>query len=242
MKTVLITGSTRGIGKAIALEFAMNKYIVILNGTSKNKNSLEFVKQVKKYSPQSTIYYFNISNKNEVEEGCKKILRKFKKIDVLINNAGIVRDKTLLKMNDEEWDSVIKTNLYGPFYLVKQLLPTMIQNNWGRIINISSIVGLIGNFGQTNYSSSKAGIIGFTKSLAKETAKYNITVNAVCPGLVATDILKDIPKEYLDKMLEKVPLKRLALPEEIAKLVAFLASKDSAYITGEAININGGWL
>lgn len=241
MKTVFITGSTRGIGKAIALEFAKNKHRIILNGTRENENSRKVLKEIKKYSPGSDIYYFDVSDLAQVEKECRTIIKRFKKIDVLVNNAGIAKDKTLIKMDYDDWDSVIKTNLYGPFYITKQILSNMIQNNWGRIINISSIIGLIGNFGQTNYSAAKAGLIGFTKSLAKETAKYNITVNAVCPGLVETDIIKDVPKEFMDKMLEKIPLKRLAKPQEIAKLVLFLASSDSSYITGEYTNINGGW-
>jgi 3-oxoacyl-[acyl-carrier protein] reductase len=242
MKTVLITGSTRGIGKAIALEFAKNNYSVILNGTKENKSSIETFEKIKKHSPSSKIYYFDVSNVQQVERACREIINDFKTIDVLVNNAGIVKDKTLVKMDYEDWDLVIKTNLYGAFNTIKQILPNMVGNNWGRIINISSIIGLIGNFGQTNYSAAKSGLIGLTKSLAKETAKYNITVNAICPGLIETDILNDIPKEYLDKMIEKIPLKRLGKPEEIAKLVMFLSSEDASYITGQYININGGWL
>lgn len=241
-KTVFITGSTRGIGRAAALEFARNRYTVILNGTKETKDADSLIEEIKEISGESRIYYFDVTNQKEVEDNCKNIIEKHKKIDILVNNAGIVRDKTFLKMNNEEWDSVIKTNLYGPYYITKQILPNMIENKFGRIINISSIVGLIGNFGQTNYSASKAGLIGFTKSLAKEVAKYNITVNAVAPGLVDTDILKGIPEQYLKKLLEKIPIGRIAVREEIARLILFLSSDNSAYITGECININGGWL
>ncbi len=242
LKTVLITGSTRGIGRITALEFARNGYQVILNGSKKSKHAKSLVEKVKTISPNSSIYFFNVSDIKQVEKSFQLITKKYERIDVLINNAGILRDRTLLKMSYEEWDAVIKTNLYSLFTVTKQVLPLMIKNNWGRIINISSIVGVLGNFGQTNYSAAKAGIVGFTKSLAKETAKYNITVNAIAPGLVTTEILKEVPKLYMDKLLEKIPLKRLAEPEEIVYLLNFLSSKQSSYITGEVININGGWL
>jgi 3-oxoacyl-[acyl-carrier protein] reductase len=239
--TVLITGSTRGIGRACAIEFAIKGYKVIANGTKETASSRELLKTIKQFSPESVIYYFDVSDIKEVENSCQNIINKHKKIDILINNAGILRDKTLLKMEYEEWDRVIKTNLYGVFNVTKQILPLMVGNKWGRIINISSIVGEIGNFGQTNYSAAKAGLIGFTKSLAKEVARYNITVNALAPGLVETDILKNVPKEFMDRMLEKIPLRRLAKTKEIANLVLFLASEKSSYITGDVLNINGGW-
>ncbi len=240
-KIAFITGSTRGIGKAIALQFAKNNYDVILNGRKKTACSEKVLKEVKTYSPQSCIYYFDVSNRKSVEKNCQEIIKRYGKVDVLVNNAGILRDKTLNKMSSEEWNTVIQTNLYGPFYLSKQILPNMIKNNFGRIINIASIIGLIGNYGQSNYSASKAGLVGLTKSLAKEVAKFNITVNAVCPGLVETDILKDVPKKYLDKMIEKIALKRLAKPEELGRLILFIASEESNYITGSTINIDGGW-
>lgn len=241
-KTVLITGSTRGIGKCAAIEFAKKNYTVILNGTKETSDSKKLLRDIKKNSNTSSIYYFDVSSQKQVETNCKKIIAKYKKIDILINNAAIVKNKLFVKMSYEQWDQVIKTNLYGLFLITKQIAPLMIENNWGRIINMSSISGLIGDFGQTNYSTTKAGVLGFTKSLAKEVARYNITVNAICPGLVDTEILKDVPKEYMDKLIEKIPLGRVAKKEEIAKLMLFIASNDSAYITGECININGGWL
>lgn len=237
-----ITGSTRGIGCEIARTFAKNNYTVILHGTKETDYAKTAIKEIKKISPKSSICYFDVTNKNQVEQECGKIVSRYPKIRVLINNAGILQDRTFLKMSYDEWDIVIKTNLYGPYLVTKQILPAMIENEYGRVINMSSIIGLTGNFGQTNYSSAKAGLIGFTKSLAKETAKYNITVNAVCPGLVDTDILKDVPDEYMKKMLEKIPLKRLASTEEIAKLILFLSSDNSSYITGETIRISGGWI
>lgn len=241
MRKVFISGATRGIGRETAFEFARNGYCVILNGLHKNQKSEQMLGEIKKISPEAEIYYFDVSVASQVKLNCQKILKKHHYIDILVNNAGILRDKTLLKMTNKDWDQVVRTNLYGPFYLCKNLLPSMIKRSFGRIINISSVVALSGNFGQTNYAASKAGLIGFTKSLAKETAKFNITVNSVCPGLVDTDILKKVPRQYLDKMLEKIPLKRMAETGEIAKLIFFLASEKSSYITGSVININGGW-
>ena len=239
-KNVLITGSTRGIGRASAIEFAKNGYTIILNGTKKSKDAEDLLIKIRKDSPKSEIYYFDVSKENEVMNTFKKIRAKFKKIDICINNAGILKDRTLLKMTNKEWDDVIKTNLYGPFFITRAVLPLMINNRFGRIINISSIVGQIGGFGQTNYSAAKAGLIGFSKSLAKEVAKYNITVNVISPGFIQTDILKQIPAEYRKQIVEKIPLKRLGQPQEIAHLLIYLASQDASYITGSVFNINGG--
>lgn len=241
-KVAFITGSTRGIGKATALKFANNGYTVVLNGTKETKESTNLIRKIKKISPQSSIFYFDVSNGKQVEDSCQKIIRKYKKIDVLVNNAGILRDRSFLKMSFEEWDCVIKTNLYGVFFVTKQILPLMVNNNFGRVINISSIMGVTGNFGQTNYATTKAGLIAFTKSLAKEVAKYNVTVNAIRPGLVETDIMGSISEEFRSKLLEKIPLGRMAKPEEIAELALFLSSNESSYITGAAIDANGGWL
>lgn len=240
MKTVFITGSTRGIGKTLALEFAKKKYLVVLNGTRKTIHSAMLLKKLKILSPKSTIYYFDVSDTDQVEKNIQKIISKYKHIDILVNNAGIVRNKLFIKMDYKDFDEVIKINLYGIFNVTKALLPSMIANKWGRVINMTSISALMGDFGQTNYSASKAAVIGLTKSLAKETAKFNITVNAVSPGLVNTDILKDVPKEYMDKLIEKIPLKRMANVKEIANLILFLASNNSCYITGSIINIDGG--
>lgn len=242
VKTAFISGSTRGIGQAIAMEMALNDFTVILNGKKETRESQELLKRIIKISPQSDVYYFDVSNSRQVDSNCNLILKKYGSVDVLVNNAGILRDKTLLNMTYKEWDEVIKTNIYGAFLITKKLAPSMVKKNHGRIINISSVIGLIGNYGQSNYSASKSALIGFTKSLAKEFAKYNITVNAVCPGLVDTQIIKNVPQPYIDKLLEKIPLRRAARPEEVAKLVVFLASESGDYITGDVININGGWL
>ncbi len=239
-KVVFITGSTRGIGRSGAFAFAKKGYTVILNGRKETEKTKKLIKDIQNYSSKSQIFYFDISKQDEVIKYCQKIIAEYKKVDVLINNAGIVKDRTFLKMSFEEWDDVIKTNLYGAFYITKQILPVMIEKGFGRIINISSIIGVTGNFGQTNYSASKAAILGFTKSLAKEMASRNITVNAVCPGFVDTEMSAKVPKEYIETILEKIPLKRMAKPEEIAELLTYLASEESAYITGSEIHINGG--
>lgn len=241
-KVVLITGSTRGIGKAIAFELIRDGYQVILHGTKESAIAKETLQEIKKISKGATIFYFDVGESQQVAKVCAEILHRYGRVDILVNNAGIVRNKLFSKMDLPDWDAVLKTNLYGPFLVTKQFLPAMIENTWGRIVNMSSISGEIGDFGQTNYSTTKAGIVGFTKSLAKEVARYNITVNAVSPGLVKTDILKDVPKPYMEKLLEKIPLKRVAETKEIAKLVRFLVSDEAVYITGANMHINGGWL
>lgn len=237
-----ITGSSRGIGKAIAIELASQGYTVIIHGI-KNTDNLQITeRELKMISKNVHSTFFDVTDPCEVDTKITEILKDVGKISILINNAGIIKDRSLLKMSYQEWDQVIKTNLYGPFYITRRILPLMQQNMYGRIINIASVIGVKGNFGQANYAASKAGLIGMTKSLAQEVAKYNITVNAVCPGLVDTDMTKIIPDQHLAKLLEKVSLRRKGSGEEIAEVVSFLASNNSSYITGAAIDINGGWL
>lgn len=238
-KIAVITGSTRGIGKAIALELASKGATIIMHCSKKTPASETAFKEVFKISPKSKIYYADLEYFNKISNMAKAVKKDFKQIDILINNAGIIKDQTFLKMKKKEWDQVIKINLYGTFYVTKLFLP-LIKSLQGRIINISSINGLVGQYGQTNYCASKAGIIGFTKALSKEMARYNITVNAVCPGIIDTDILKDVPDKYMQQLFEKIALKRIGKKEEVAKLISFICSDDSAYITGQAISINGG--
>ena len=239
--TVLITGTARGIGRQMAQDFAAAKYRVVgVDIVADPADS--FVLQARSLSPQSREYRLDVGDAEQVDHLFKIILAENPPIDVLINNAGVMRDKMFLKMDYQEWDSVMKTNLYGAFNITKQVLPGMVEKNWGRVISVSSVVGKLGNYGQTNYSASKAGLLGFTKSLAKEVAKHNITVNAICPGLVRTDMIKDVPPKYLAKMLDRIPAKRLAETKEISDLALFLASEDSAFMTGSLVDINGGWL
>lgn len=240
-QTALVTGSSRGIGKAIALRLGKDGYRLILHGSRKSEALKATEKELKKLSLLVLTTYFDVSNKAEVESACVSILKKVDAVDVLVNNAGIVRDKTFIKMSEKEWDEVLKTNLYGPFYVTKQLLPKMKEHGYGRIINISSIAAR-GAYGKTNYAAAKAGLIGMTKSLAQEVAKYNITVNVVCPGFIQTEMATSIPDKYKKQLLSQVALGRMGTPQEVASLVAYLANKESSYITGAAIDINGGWL
>lgn len=241
-KIALITGSSRGIGKAIAIRLAQDNFKIILHGLHKSLELKSTEKELKKNNSLALTICFDVSKKQEVESACSSILKKIGAVDVLVNNAGIIRDRTFIKMSEKEWDDVIKTNLYGPFYVTKQLLTRMKKCVYGRIINISSIVALKGNFGQTNYAASKAGLIGMTKSLAREVAKYNITVNAVSPGFIGTQINSAIPEKYRQQMLSQVALRRIGKPSEVASIVSYLASKESSYITGAVIDVNGGWI
>ncbi len=238
----LITGSSRGIGKAIAIKLASQGHTVVLHGIKNSENLQITERELKLISKNVHSTFFDVTDPLEVDTKITEIIKYVGEISILVNNAGITKDKTLIKMSDQQWDQVIKTNLYGPFFITKKILPLMQKNTYGRIINIASAIALKGNFGQTNYAASKAGLIGMTKSLAQEVAKYDITVNAVCPGLVDTDMTRIIPDQHLAKLLEKVSLRRKGSGEEIAELVSFLASSNSSYITGAAIDINGGWL
>lgn len=237
----LITGSTRGIGKAIALRLARDNFKIILHGLHQSKELKTTEKELKKLNALAMTICFDVSKKEEVESACSSILKRVDVVDVLVNNAGIVRDKTFIKMSDEEWDEVIKTNLYGPFYVTQKLLPKMKSRAYGRIINISSIAAR-GAFGKANYASAKAGLIAMTNSLALEVAKYNITANTVCPGFIETNINSSIPEKYRGQMLSQVAMGRMGSPGEVASVVSFLAGKESSYITGAVIDVNGGWL
>lgn len=237
----LITGSSRGIGKEIARELIESGFQVVLHASKMSNELKDTELEFKKLDPKTRSVVFDVSDGPLVEKSCKDLLASIGRVDVLINNAGIARDKTLLNMSDEDWDSVIKINLYGPFFVTKNVLPAMIKNNYGRIINVSSIAAQRGAFGKTNYAAAKAGLIGFTKSLALETGKYNVTVNAICPGLIDTEMSRSIPEKYVQKAIEQIALKRVGRTEEIASLVAFVASEKSSYITGSVIDVNGGW-
>ncbi|MEK7544033.1 MAG: 3-oxoacyl-ACP reductase FabG [Patescibacteria group bacterium] len=241
-KIVFVTGSSRGIGRAIALEFARLGYTVIIHASHASREAVESLTRVKRLSSKSDAVYFDVTDPQAVSKGCAEILKRFGHVDILVNNAGIVRNVLFAKMTTEDWDIVMKTNVYGAFYVTKQVLPSMIAAGWGRILFLSSISGVRGDFGQTNYSASKAALIGLTKSLAKEVARFGITVNAIAPGLVETDILKDVPASYMEAMIKQIPLGRKARPEEIASLAVYLASQDAGYITGAAIPVNGGWM
>jgi 3-oxoacyl-[acyl-carrier protein] reductase len=237
-KTALITGASRGIGKAIAIEFAKNNINVVVNYYYDGNEAEKVVEKVKKYGVESIAVKADVSNFDEVEQMADTVQKKFGKVDILINNAGIVKDRTLKNMTLDEWHAVINTNLNSVFYVTKAILPLM--GDGGRIISISSIIGQYGNFGQCNYAASKAGIIGFTKSLAKELGKKKITVNAVAPGFVKTNITQNVPFLRKKMMNYMTPLKEEAEPEDIAHVIVFLASDKARYITGTVINVDGG--
>ncbi len=238
-KVALVTGASRGIGKAIALELAKNNMHIVINYNKDEKEALAVVEEIKKNGVDGIAVKGDVSNFEDCAAMFDIIGKRFGYLDVLVNNAGALSDKTLKNMTKDQWDFVIKTNLYGTFNVTKNALP-LIKDS-GRIINISSIVGLSGNFGQSNYAASKAGIIGFTKTLAKELGKRKITVNAVAPGFIDTHMTKNIPFIRRKIILAMIPLGRPGMPQDVANLVAFLASDKSSYITGEVICVDGGF-
>ncbi len=235
-KVALVTGASRGIGKACALELAKSGLDVVINYAGNKEAADKTVEELKALGSDALALQFDVSNKDAVEEGITKILEKYGRIDVLINNAGITRDGLFMRMSAENWLDVINTNLNSAYYVSHPVSKIMIKQREGVIINMSSIAGVMGNGGQANYSAAKAGLIGFTKSLAKELASRNIRVNAVAPGFILTDMTKDLPA---DKIVEHIPLKRLGTPEDIARTVKFLAL-DADYITGQVLGVDGG--
>jgi len=239
-KVALVTGSSRGIGRAIAIELANEGINIVVNNSKNPQEGLEVVKEIKKMGQHAVYIQADVSDPKQVENMVKRIINEFGRIDILVNNAGIIMDKKLENMDIEQWNKVISVNLTGTFNCTKAVIKYMKKQGGGKIVNISSIVGEIGNFGQSNYAASKGGVIAFTKTVAKEYAKYGITVNAVAPGFIKTKMLEGIPEEIMRKILEQIPLRRLGEPEEVAKLVRFLVSDDANYITGQVININGG--
>ena len=241
-KCALITGATRGIGKQIAITLAKQGYNIALNYRKENEELENTKKEIEKIGVQILAVKGDVANFEDCENFVKQVIERFGQIDVLVNNAGITKDMLLMRMKKEDFEQVIDTNLVGTKKKKKNVVPYMMKARSGRIINISSVVGISGNAGQTNYSASKAGIIGFTKSLAKEIASRNILVNAVAPGFIETnmtDVLKDDVKQEIAK---NIPLKRMGTAQDVANVVKFLASDDSSYITGQVINVDGGML
>jgi 3-oxoacyl-[acyl-carrier protein] reductase len=238
-RTSIVTGASQGIGKAIALELSREGVEVILVDIQKEKLE-EVADKIRENKGKAVVFATDVSRLDEAMEVVEAVVKSKEKIDHLVNNAGITRDNLLMRMKEEEWDSVLKVNLKGVFNFSKAVIRNMINNRYGRIVNISSIVGLIGNVGQCNYSASKAGVIGFTKSLAREVASRGITVNAVAPGYIATQMTESLPESVQQKFRDWIPVKRFGTPEEITHAVKFLLSDEAAYITGQVINVNGG--
>ena len=239
-KVALVTGAGRGIGREVALTLSSYGATVVINYNGSKEKAGEVLEEIQKNGQKAMIYKADISSFNEVKEMVKYIKKEYGQLDILVNNAGITRDNLLLRMSEEEFDDVIDINLKGVFNCLRQVSPIMLKQRYGRIINISSIVGVHGNPGQVNYSAAKAGIIGMTKSLAKELGSRGVTVNAVAPGYINTDMTAVLKDELKEGITEQIPLKRLGEPEDIAQTVAFLASDHSSYITGQTIQIDGG--
>jgi acetoacetyl-CoA reductase/3-oxoacyl-[acyl-carrier protein] reductase len=238
-KTALVTGASRGIGRAIAVELAREGAKVAINYQTNDAKAQEVVDEITKFGGTCILAKANIADPQEARAMVKRVASQFGRLDVLVNNAGITRDKSLRKMTDEDWVQVVQTNLNAVFFCTSAAIPIMIEQNFGRIINISSMNGQVGAFGQANYSASKGGVIAFTKTAALELAKSNITVNTIAPGFTETDMLVKIPANIQEQIKARIPVGRFGHPEEIAKAVTFLVA-DGAYITGEQINVNGG--
>ena len=239
-KVALVTGGTRGIGRKIAEKFAENGYNLVLNYVSSNVD-LEVIKEAfKKYNNSVLILKADVSKYEECENLVKEAINKFGKVDVLVNNAGITKDGLIAMMKEENFSKVIDVNLKWIFNMCRNLVPYMMKNKSGNIVNISSVVGIVGNAGQSNYAASKAGVIGFSKALAKELAGRNIRVNAVAPGFIDTDMTSILSDKVKENIYSQIPLKRMGKAKEVANVVYFLSSEESSYITGQVINVDGG--
>ncbi|MGB4520724.1 MAG: 3-oxoacyl-[acyl-carrier-protein] reductase [Candidatus Omnitrophota bacterium] len=238
-KVALITGSAQGIGREIALSFASEGADVVISDINLEK-AAQTAKEIEALGRRSLVLELNVTDFVQVEAAINKILDKFTKVDILVNNAGITKDNLMLRMSDGDWDAVINVNLKGTFNCTKAVSKVMIKQRSGKIVNIASIIGIIGNAGQANYSASKAGIIALTKTTAKELASRNINVNAVAPGFIQTDMTAKLSEEVKQKMLEVIPMNKLGVPQDVANACVFLASEEAGYITGQTIVVDGG--
>ncbi len=241
-QTAIVTGGSRGIGRAVCIKLAKEGYNIVFNYNSNEEQAAVTLKEIEKQGVQARAIKLDIRQSENCTELVKQAADVFKTVDVLVNNAGITRDGLLMRMKDEDFIGVLDTNLTGSFYMLRAVSKYMMKQRKGSIINMSSVVGISGNAGQVNYSASKAGIIGLTKSAAKELASRNIRVNAVAPGMIETDMTEVLPEKVREQMMAQIPLKEIGKPEDIANAVAFFASDESRYITGQVLLVDGGML
>jgi len=241
-RTALVTGAARGIGRAIALALARPGMTLYLNDVVIGEEAEQTRKEVAEKGGAGRLLQFNVADQAAVQQGIEKIIQESGRLDILVNNAGITRDNLVLRMKESEWDQVLEVNLKGAYNCIRAAAKPMIKQRYGRIINISSVVGVMGNAGQANYVASKAGLIGLTKSVARELASRNITVNAVAPGFIETEMTAALPEKVRAEMQAQIPLNRFGTPEEVAQAVVFLAGDAAAYLTGQVLHVNGGML
>ena len=238
-RVAFITGASRGIGRATALRLSRAGFRIVVASPEVDNNE-KVAGEIRGSGGTAMTLDFDLTSLDSIKQGVAAALKEFGRIDVLVNNAGTTRDGLAVRMKPEDWQLVLQINLSGAFYTAQQVLPGMMRERWGRIVNVASVVGQMGNAGQANYVSSKAGIIGLTKALAHEVASRNITVNAVAPGFIETDMTAKLPQEVKDRMLAAVALRRFGQPEDVANAINFLVSEEAAYITGHVLNVNGG--
>lgn len=239
-KNVIVTGATRGIGREIALTLAQNGANIAINYRNLNSEVEDLINEIKSFGVDALAIKCDVSITEEVDNFVKEVKSHYNTIDVLINNAGITKDGLILRMKEEDFDDVLDVNLKGTFNTTKSVSSIMVRQKYGKIINISSVVGIAGNAGQCNYAASKAGVIGFSKSVARELASRNINVNVVAPGYINTDMTKNLPDKVKEEIIKSIPMKKIGDPKEVANLVLFLSSNLSDYITGQVINVDGG--
>jgi 3-oxoacyl-[acyl-carrier protein] reductase len=239
-RVALVTGASRGLGRAIAIKLAANGAKVAVNYVANDAEANKVAIEIQSAGSEVMLVKVSVADSTAVRDMVRQVIKQWGKIDILVNNAGITRDNLLPRMADEAWDDVINTNLRGAYLCTKYAIHPMMEQSWGRIINIASLAGLVGNIGQANYSASKGGLIAFTKSVAREVGSRNITANVIAPGFIVTDMTDKLPQEAKDSILTRIPLKRFGVPDDIAGLTLFLASEQAGYITAQVICVDGG--